>query len=125
MVKSLTSILVALALLVGAGIFEWFYVTDQFEEFGNEVHSLMLKTENETANGEDARAVQSSWEHRKENLHIWIPHNDITRVDDYLSETVRLIAEKNYALAYPKLEILSHLCETIPGTYEPGLENIF
>lgn len=125
MVKSLTSILVALALLVGAGIFEWFYVTDQFEEFGNEVHSLMIKTENETANGEDARAVQASWEHRKENLHIWIPHNDIIRVDDYLSETVRLIAEKNYALALPKLEILSHLCETIPGTYEPGLENIF
>ncbi len=125
MVKSLTSILVALALLVGAGIFEWFYVTDQFDDFGKEIHSLMIKTENETANGEDARAVQASWEHRKENLHIWIPHNDITRVDDYLSETVRLIAEKNYVLALPKLEILSHLCETIPGTYEPGLENIF
>ncbi len=125
MVKSLVAIAVSVLLLLGAALFEGFYVRDQFSQFGEELQSLYDKAEEQTANGEDARAVQTSWEARKEKLHVWIPHNDISRVDDYMSEAVRLIAEKNYAFALPKLEILLHLCETVPGTYEPGVENIF
>lgn len=125
MVKSLSSIAVAILLLLGAALFEWFFVSDNFDEFGEELLTLYQKTENETANGEDARAVQTSWEERKESLHIWIPHNDISRIDDYMSETVRLVAEKEYKLALAKLEILIHLCECLPDTYSPALENVF
>ena len=125
MVKSLCSIAVAILLMLGAALFEWFYVSDNFEEFGEELHTLYQKTENETANGEDAKVVQSSWEKRKEGLHVWIPHNDISRIDDYMSETVRLVAEKEYTLALAKLEILIHLCECLPDTYRPALENVF
>lgn len=125
MVKSLTAIAIAVLLLLGAALFESFYVRDQFEAFGEELQTLYDKTEAERANSEDAYAVQTSWEARKESLHVWIPHNDITRIDDYLAETVRLIAEKNYSLALSKLEILLHLTKTVPGTYEPGIENIF
>lgn len=125
MVKSLSSIAVAILLLLGAALFEWFFVSDNFDEFGEELQTLYQKTENETANGEDAKAVQTSWEERKESLHIWIPHNDISRIDDYMSETVRLVAEKEYTLALAKLEILIHLCECLPDTYRPALENVF
>ena len=99
MIKSLTAIGIAVLLLLGAGLFEWYYVTDQFDAFGEELHTLYLKADDETANGEDAKAVQSSWENRKEKLHIWIPHNDISRMDDYMAETVRLIAEKEHDVA--------------------------
>lgn len=125
MVKSLSAIAVAVLLLLGAALFEWYFVENQFRDFGDELQSLYLKIEDETANGEDAKAIQSSWETRKEHLHIWIPHNDITRVDDYLSETVRLVTEKEYTLALAKLEILLHLSECLPDTYKPGLENVF
>lgn len=125
MVKSLAAILTALVLLGGAALFEWIYVSDQFESFGAELESLIDKAENETATGEDARAVQTSWEARKEDLHVWIPHNDISRIDDYMSEAVRMIAEKEYSLALCKLEILEHLCSCLPDTYRPKLENIF
>lgn len=125
MVKSLCSIAVAILLMLGAALFEWFFVSDNFDDFGAELQTLYQKTENETANGEDARAVQTSWEERKESLHVWIPHNDISRIDDYMSETVRLVAEKEYKLALAKLEILIHLCECLPDTYRPALENVF
>ncbi len=125
MVKSLTSILIAFALLLGAAIFEWFYIDTQFSQFGDELKTLCAKAEEETANAEDAKAVQMSWEDRKEHLHVWIPHNDISRIDDYLSETVRLVGEKEYSLALSKLEILIHLTTCLPDTYRPGIENIF
>ncbi len=124
MVKSLTAIAVAAALLLGLGIFEWFFVEAEFNGFREEVESLYEKTEEGTANGEDAKVVQAAWETRKERLHVWIPHNDIARIDDYMSESVRLIAEKNYTLALAKLEILLHLSECLPSTYRPTPENI-
>ncbi len=125
MTKSLTAIAVAVALLIGLGVFEWFFVEGEFSGFREELESLYDKSEQETANGEDAKAVQAAWEQRKERLHVWIPHNDVARIDDYMSESVRLIAEQNYTLALAKLEILLHLTECLPSTYRPALENIF
>ena len=89
MVKSLTAIFVSLALLLGAGLFEWF-----------------------------------SWDKRKDRLHIWIPHNDIARLDEHLAEAVRLIGEKEYSLASSKLEIVLHMSKCLPGTYRPEIGNV-
>ncbi len=124
MVKSLSAILVSIALLLGAALFEWRYVGKQFGDFQAELETLFDKTENETANLTDAKAVQSSWEQRKERLHIWIPHNDIARIDEYMAEAVRLVGEKDYSGALAKIEILLHLSECLPDTYRPALENI-
>ncbi len=43
MVKSLSAILASLVLLLGAALFEWFYVGDQFDSFKEEVETLALK----------------------------------------------------------------------------------
>ena len=124
MVKSLSSILVAFALLLGAALFEWFYVDNQFSAFEDEVTTLVLKTDAEEANIEDAKAVQKSWEQRKERLYVWIPHNDILRVDEYLAESVKLIGEEEYALASARLEIVLHTINCLPESYRPSLGNI-
>ncbi len=125
MVKSLIAIAVSLMLLLGAGLFERKFVDKEFSDFGQEVQTLFDKAEKETATADDARAVQSSWEARKSRLHVWIPHNDVNKIDDYMAEAVRLIGEKDYPLALAKLEILLHLSECVPGTYRPTPENIF
>lgn len=125
MVKSLTSILIALGLLIGAAFFENWFTTTQFREFQEEIQTLYVKSENETATSEDALAVYRSWDRRKDKLHVWIPHNDITRIDDYFSEAIRLIDDKNYSLALAKLEILLVMCENLPNTYSLTISNIF
>ena len=124
MVKSLSAILVSIALLLGAALFEWFYVEDQFSAFGEEVRILAQEADAEEANIEDAKAVQASWEKRKEHLHVWIPHNDVARIDDYMSESVRLVGEREFSLARAKLEIILHLTKCLPDTYRPAIENI-
>ena len=68
--------------------------------------------------------MQTSWEQRKERLYVWIPHNDIVRIDEYLAETVRLVGEKEYSLAAARLEIILHVTECLPDTYRPSLGNI-
>ena len=124
MVKSLSAIFVSFALLLGAALFEWFYVEKQFSDFEEEVTTLALKIDAEDANIEDAKAVQTSWERRKERLYVWIPHNDIVRIDEYLAESVRLIGEAEYSLAAARLEIVLHTICCLPATYRPSLGNI-
>ena len=125
MVKSFVSILISLLILTSTALFEWFFVEDEFRSFGEEIAYLSGKVEEETASAEDVRAVQLSWDERKSKLHIIIPHNDISRVDDYLAEALRLVGEKNFSLAQAKLEILVKICETVPATYHPFAENVF
>lgn len=125
MVKSLISILLAGLILLGAAVFEGVYVKQQFEGFGEEVSALMEKTEEGTASEADAEAVYTAWEERRDKLHIWIPHNDISRIDDYLSESIRCLREGEDELAMAKLEIVLRLTETLPSTYLVSLPNLF
>lgn len=125
MIKSLCAIFSVCVLLAGAVLFEALYVGRAFDDFSVELVSLNEKTEEERANYEDARAVQVSWEARKERLQVFLPHNDVSRVDNVLAETVRLVAEGEYTAALPKLEVLIHLAATFPNTYRPTLANIF
>ncbi len=124
MVKSLTAIGVAAAILCGLAVFEWYFVREEFSAFHEEIRLLYDKTEAETATLTDARVVQELWEDRKSRLHVWIPHNDVNKIDDYMAESVRLIGEKSFSLALSKLEILLHLSTCLPDTYSPALENI-
>lgn len=125
MIKSLCAIFCVCVLLAGAVLFETLYVGKAFDDFSAELASLCVKTEEERANYEDARAVQASWEARKERLQVFLPHNDVARVDNFLAESVRLVAEGEYTAALPKLEVLRHLAATFPNAYRPTLANIF
>lgn len=125
MVKSIICICTAAFLLACGALCEWAILKTNFNGFQEELTALTRKLEEETANGEDAKAVQTSWEERKKRLHVWIPHNDVARIDDYMSETVRLVSEGEYSLALAKVGIMSHLTDCLPGTYLPYLENIF
>lgn len=124
MVKSLISIAIAMLLLAGAVVFEWVYIENEFGDFQEELEMLYDKIDNETVSVEDAKIVQKSWERRKESLYALIPHSDISRIDDYISETVGLVNEKTYPLALANLEMVLHLTECLPATYRPTIENI-
>lgn len=125
MVKTVLSILISLALLVSAAVFELFYVNEQFDKFEEALSSLELKVREESANREDAEVVKILWEHEKKNLHVVIPHNDISYIDYWLGEAVSYIETKNFDDALSKIEVLVTICRQIPQTYGVTFENIF
>lgn len=125
MVKAIIYALAA-ALLCAALFFlsEW-YVEKQFSDFSGAVETLYGKVENKTANREDGFAVRELWNSKKEKLHIFLPHNDISYVDYWLSEACGLIYYENYELALGKLEVLKEISKNLPGAYRVKPENIF
>ena len=125
MVKSiiytLTAFILCLALFIGVEI----YVKNQFDDFHEALNTLYRKVEDETANREDGYAVKKMWTDKKSKLHIFIPHNDISYVDYWLSEACGLIYNKQYELALGKIEVLQEITKNLPGGYSLKLENIF
>ena len=125
MVKSIiytaTAIILCLGLFIGVEI----YLNKQFDEFHEALNTLYSKVENETANREDGYAVRKMWADKKSKLHIFIPHNDISYVDYWLSEACGLIYCKKYDLALGKIEVLQEITKNLPGGYSLKLENIF
>ena len=124
MVKTLASIFISLALLIGVSVFEVIHVENEFKELSAQLRSLYDKTEAETATREDAEAVRITWNDKKETLPIWVPHNDISYIDYWLSEGLSLIYTKNYDEALSKIEVLIDICKKIPAAYGFSIENI-
>ena len=125
MVKSLiytaTALVLCLALFIGVEI----YLNKQFDEFHDALGTLYTKVENKTANRDDGYAVRQMWTDKKSKLHIFIPHNDISYVDYWLSEACGLIYKQQYDLALGKIEVLQEITKNLPDGYKLKLENIF
>lgn len=120
-VYTLTAIALCLALFIGVHI----YMGKQFSEFHDAVETLYKKVEDKTANREDGFAVRSMWTQKKSHLHIFVPHNDISYVDYWLSEACGLIYCGEFELALGKLEVLLEITKNLPGGYTLKLENVF
>lgn len=125
MVKAIIYTVAAILLSVGLFIFTDRYVGKQFDEFSAALETLYDKVENETANREDGYAVRTLWDDKKEKLHIFLPHNDISYVDYWLNEACGLIYNERYDLALGKIEVLLEISKNLPGAYGVRLENIF
>ena len=125
MVKAIYFTLAAVLLCIGLFLFTEQYVERQFKEFSEAIETLYDKTENKTANREDGFAVRTLWNSKKEKLHVFLPHNDISYVDYWLSEACGLIYYQNYELALGKLEVLKEIAANLPGAYKLKFENIF
>lgn len=125
MVKSVIYTLAAIALCITLFVCVDIYLNRQFNEFSDALDSLYKKVEDNTANREDGYAVKQMWADKKSRLHVFVPHNDISYVDYWLSEACGLIYKGEYELALGKIEVLKEISKNLPGAYSVKFENIF
>lgn len=125
MVKSIIYTLVAIALCIGVFIGTQYYIDRQVGEVHDALETLYDKIEEKRATREDAYSVKAMWTDRKSRLQIFIPHNDISYVDYWLSEACALIYNGEYELALGKIEVLLEITKNLPDAYTVKLENVF
>ena len=125
MVKTIISILLSFAFILGLSIYEIYYVRDTFSNFHEILDSLYQKTESYTATYEDGTAVRSYWEHEKHTLHVWLPHTMLQEVDYHLDEAIGYLYNDDYANALAQLEVTRELSLEFPRSYSFSLQNIF
>lgn len=125
MVKSIIYAAAATILCIAMFAFTQSYVESRFDEFHEALTELYKKTEDGEATKGDADAVRILWNDAKEKLHIFLPHNDISYIDYWLSEACGLLYGGETALALGKIEVLKEISKNLPKAYSISLENIF
>ena len=125
MVKTITSIVLSFAFILGLSLYEIYYVRNTFSQFHEILDSLYQKTESHTATYGDGTAVRSYWEHEKHTLHIWLPHTMLQEVDYHLDEAIGYLYNDDYANALAQLEVARELSLEFPRSYSFSLQNIF
>ena len=124
MIKTIISIVVSVALLIGIAVFENVHIRHTFELFSQALEALYEKTEAGVVTHDDGVAVENFWEKKKRTLHIWVPHTANLEVDYQLYEAVGYLYVQDFQSAMPKIEILKGMCENIPQAYRFSLDNI-
>lgn len=125
MVKTIVSILVSFALILGISFYEIYRVNRIFEVFSDSLVALYEKTEDKEATYEDGKAVRAFWNDKKRTLHVWVPHTSIENVDYQLNEALGYLYEKKFDDALPKIEVLIEMSAKIPASYSFRFENVF
>ncbi len=124
MIRTIASLVITLALLLGVSFYEGWRVKKTFTQFGEVLQVLYDKTEGGVVTYEDGVAAEEFWENQKNTLHIWLPHTALQEIDYQLYEAVGFLYVQDYQSAMPKIEILIGMCENIPQSYRFSLENI-
>jgi len=124
MVKSLISIIISFLILVCAACYEQIYLKNTFDEMQDKLAVVEEKLDNKTAVKEDILVLQEYWIHKKESLHIFVPHNDIKEIELWISEAVIYTEMKDYDEARSKIAVVIDLTNQIPKYYMIRWKNI-
>ena len=111
MVKSIYSIIIAVAILLFAGIGEQIYLKNVFAEIHEDFVMAYQKIENGDASSDDVNAIKTKWIAKKNVLHLFISHNDIKEMDLWLSEAVAYLKLGKIDESISKMEVAINLCE--------------
>ena len=124
MVRTIASILITFALLIGVSAYEIYYVQNTFHAFEGALRSLKTKTEQGVVNYNDGLAVRELWDKKKHVMHVWIPHTALQEIDYQLDEAIGFLYVEEYKDALPKIEVLIGLSENVPRGYTFHIGNI-
>ena len=125
MIRTIASIVITFALIVGVSIYEINYVQTTFETFRTALQALKNKTERGIVTYSDGLAVRELWDNKKLVMHVWIPHTPLQEIDYQLDEAIGFLHVEEYSDALPKIEVLIGLSENVPHGYTFHIGNIF
>lgn len=124
MIRTIYSILITLAVILSLSLFEVHYVKTTFDQFRAQLCAVYEKSESQTATYQDGTGLLSFWEHKKDWLHLWLPHTALQEVDYQLNEALGYLYLADYENVIPKLSVLINMSENIPDSYSIRIQNI-
>ena len=125
MLKTIITIAIAFAILIGGTIYEQTVVLRQFDELSVEVKTCIEKAEVGTITTKDVYQLQENWEDKKKYLHAFLPHNEIKEIGLWISEAISYTIYNNEEELVDKLQVLYDLSIQVPENFKIRLNNIF
>ncbi|MBR2903255.1 MAG: DUF4363 family protein [Clostridia bacterium] len=125
MIRTIASIIISLALLIGVSVAENAFLQKNFALIEETIETLYEKTEDGVATHEDGEAVEIFWQNHKKKMHFLLPHVAVQQIDFELNEALGYLYQGNFQDALPKMEVLLQITEVIRQNFTLLWGNVF
>ncbi len=116
--------LIALLVILVAGIFEVVYVNQEYAKVEQQCKVLLDKAKDKTLTTNEFDDFYKNWHNLREKSELFLPHVDVYEINLRISESKALLDNGDFEMVYAQLEIAHNLLQYIPNMMIPSLKHI-
>ena len=124
MSRSVVTMLIALLVILVAGIFEVVYVNQEYAKVEQQCKVLLDKAKDKTLTTNEFDDFYKNWHDLREKSELFLPHVDVYEINLRISESKALLDNGDFEMVYAQLEIAHNLLQYIPNMMIPSLKHI-
>ncbi len=122
--KSIIIPLIALALVVGFGIYEVISINKIYGGFEDKIDYMITLAENKSLTEEEYDYFCQEWLEVRAKSELFLPHNDVYEINLRVSETKAYVKERDYELCLGHLAVMKDLANYIRHLSKPDFSHI-
>lgn len=125
MSKSIITMIIALVLVLSAGICEVVVVRQEYEKLQQECQSVLDAAKAETLTQSEFDTFYQNWHSLRELSELFLPHLDVYELNLRVAESKACLEIDDMETMCAQMEIVNELLQYVPHMMTPSLRHIF
>lgn len=127
--KEIIIVTIIVVIIISLDVITHNYTKNSVEEISNQLQKLSQNLKKEDINYEDIKQqyeyLNKSWEKRNSKMAYFIEHNELEKVEAYITSMISFIDTGDYSLALNQIENNIFVLNHIKDKYQLSLDNLF
>ena len=124
MTKSIIAGIIALVLVVSAGIVEVVVLKNRYEQLYTECCDVLEKADKEELTTEQFNEFREHWENLRETSELFLPHQDTYEINLRFAEAQAYVEQQDFKQVVAQLSVVEELLQYVPHLMTPSLNHI-
>ena len=124
MTKSIIAGLVALVLVLSAGIVEVIVLRNQYEELHEECCEVLEISKKEELTVERFNEFREHWDKLRETSELFLPHQDTYEINLRFAEAQAYVEQKDFEQVVAQLSVVEELLKYVPHLMTPSFQHL-
>lgn len=124
MTKSIIAGLIALVLVVSAGVVEVIVLKNRYDELYDECCEVLHSAEEEKLSTESFNTFRDHWVALREMSELFLPHQDVYEINLRFAEAQAYVEQKDFKQVVAQLSVVEELLEYVPHLMTPNWNHL-
>lgn len=124
MTKSIIAGIIALVLVVSAGVVEVLVLKNRYEELYGECVEIMKSAEKEELTEEQFNKFRDHWVELRETSELFLPHQDSYEINLRFAEAQAYVEQKDFQQVLAQLSVVEELLQYVPHLMTPNFKHL-
>lgn len=116
--------LVALLLVLGFGVLEVVFLTQQYGQLYQTCVEVIAASDNHQLTKQKFEQFRQQWILLRETSELWLPHVDVYEINLRFAETEAYVEQGDYKQISAQMCVVKELLDYVPHLMKPSLKHI-